>query len=43
MGELDFQRVEQELQQQLNPVAALQSTGLQNTQGWSTAPLGIYF
>lgn len=43
MGELDFQRVEQELQQQLNPVASLQPAGLQHTHGWSTAPLGEYY
>lgn len=36
MRGLDFQRIEQELQQQLNPVPPL-AAGLQNTKGWSTA------
>lgn len=36
----DYQRIEQELQQQLHPLSTLQAPGLQGTQGWSTAPLG---
>lgn len=38
MGGLDFQRIEQDLQQQLNPGPALRA-GLQNPRGWSTASL----
>lgn len=40
MGDLDYQRIEQELQQQLHPLATLQAPGLQGTHGWSTAALG---
>lgn len=36
MGGLDFQRIEQELQQHLNPITPLPA-GLQHTKGWSTA------
>jgi hypothetical protein len=36
----DFQRVEQDLQQQLHPLPTLHTKGLQYTQGWSTASLG---
>jgi len=40
MDSADFHRVEQELQQQLYPMSALHTKGLQYTQGWSTASLG---
>ena len=39
MDASDFRRVEQELQHQLHPM--LHTKGLQYTQGWSTASLGI--
>lgn len=39
MDRTDFRRVEQELQQKLHPVPALQTQSLQCTQGWSTASL----
>lgn len=42
MTALDYQRVEQDLQQQLHPLNTFQSTGLQGVHGWSTAPLGIF-
>ncbi|XP_025831922.1 autophagy-related protein 2 homolog B isoform X2 [Agrilus planipennis] len=38
MNEMDFKIIEQELQQQLHPLAHLQSAGLPGTQGWSAAP-----
>lgn len=41
MSGLDYQRIEQELQQQLHPLATYQSPGLQGTHGWSTAALGM--
>ncbi|GFG37838.1 hypothetical protein Cfor_03151 [Coptotermes formosanus] len=40
MDRTDFHRVEQELQQKLHPVPALQTQNLQCAQGWSTASLG---
>ncbi|CAG9820878.1 unnamed protein product [Phaedon cochleariae] len=39
MSGLDFQRVEQELQNHLQPLSNLHLTGLQGTEGWSTAAL----
>lgn len=39
MTALDYQRVEQDLQQQLLPLTTFQSAGLQAVHGWSTAPL----
>lgn len=41
MTDLDYQRIEQELQQQLHPLATLQAPGLQGAHGWSTAALGM--
>jgi hypothetical protein len=40
MDRTDFRRVEQELQQKLHPLPALQTQSLQCAQGWSTASLG---
>lgn len=40
MTELDYQRIEQELQQTLNPLSNYKGAGLQGAHGWSTAPLG---
>jgi hypothetical protein len=40
MDRTDFRRVEQELQQKLHPLPALQTQNLQCAQGWSTALLG---
>lgn len=40
MTTLDYQRIEQELQQQINPLSMLQTQGLKGIQSWSTAPLG---
>lgn len=40
MSTLDYQRIEQELQQQLHPLSTLQAAGLQGAHGWSTAALG---
>lgn len=40
MTPLDYQRIEQELQQQLHPFSLLHAQGLQGAQGWSTAALG---
>ncbi|XP_072387744.1 autophagy-related protein 2 homolog A isoform X1 [Diabrotica undecimpunctata] len=39
MTVLDYQRVEQELQYQLQSLSELQIAGLQAAQGWSSAPL----
>ncbi|KAF5280262.1 hypothetical protein FQR65_LT03070 [Abscondita terminalis] len=39
MSGLDYQRIEQELQQNLHPSYTFQSPGLQGMQGWSTATL----
>lgn len=43
MDPSDFQRVEQELQQQVHGQSSMQSKSLQNAQAWSSAPLGIVF
>jgi hypothetical protein len=40
MDRTDFRRVEQELQQKLHPLPAMQTQNLQCAQGWSTASLG---
>jgi hypothetical protein len=40
MDGADFQRVEQELQQQLHPMPSSHTKGLQYMQGWSSASLG---
>lgn len=40
MTELDYQRVEQELQQRLHPLSTFRAPGLQGAYGWSSAPLG---
>ncbi|KAK4884514.1 hypothetical protein RN001_000785 [Aquatica leii] len=39
MSGLDYQRIEQELQQNIHPSYTFQSPGLQGIQGWSTAAL----
>lgn len=42
---IDYQRVEQELQQHVQPLSSLPLSGLQ-AHGWSSGPLGlctIYF
>lgn len=36
MTALDYERVEQDLQQQLNPLSTFAPGGLQNAYGWST-------
>lgn len=41
MTGIDYQRVEQELQQQIQPLSSLPLGGLQ-AHGWSTGPLGLY-
>ncbi|KAF5283909.1 hypothetical protein FQA39_LY04729 [Lamprigera yunnana] len=39
MSGLDYQRIEHELQQNIQPSYSFQSSGLQGIQGWSTAAL----
>lgn len=41
MTGIDYQRVEQELQQQVQPLPTLPLSGL-HVHGWSTALLGLY-
>lgn len=38
MTGLDYQRIEQELQHQIQPLAGFQASAL--SEGWSKAPLG---
>lgn len=40
MTDIDYQRIEQELQQTLHPFSNVKGSSLQGTHGWSTAPLG---
>lgn len=41
MTGFDYQRVEQDLQHQLQSLSNLHMGGLQGAHGWSTAPLGM--
>lgn len=43
MTGLDYQRVEQELQQQIQPLTDLNITGLRSGRGWSVSALGLLF
>lgn len=41
MSTMDYQRVEQELQQQIQPLTNFKSSSLNPGKGWSTAALGM--